>query len=169
MREFVEVQSYKSRDKKSSWSMKGYSWTRLCHFTGLLYFSSVPKTHGASSEVWFGFTRMDHLNFNSSVATSFSKCVCLVFDYCQFDCSLHIKCYFRRWNSCSLIKSLISLPSLKALHGFKYIFLVLLRYDFSSTLKFSVVMSINLCHILFSDSIWHNCPRINNCTNNGSD
>ena len=26
---------------------------------------------------------------------------------------------------------LISLPSLKALHGFKYIFLVLLRYDFS--------------------------------------
>ena len=42
----------------------------------------------------FGFTRMEHLNFNSSVETSFSKCVCLVFDYCQFNCSLHIKCYF---------------------------------------------------------------------------
>ena len=40
----------------------------------------------------------------------------------------------------------------------------------NSTLKFSVVMSINLCNILFSDSIWHNCPRINtgNCTNSGS-
>ena len=39
----------------------------------------------------------------------------------------------------------------------------------NSTLKFSVVMSINLCHSLFSDSNWHNCPRINNCTNIGSD
>ena len=95
MREFVEVKA-KSRDKKSSRSLKGCSWKRLCHFTGLLYFSSVPKTHGASFEVWFGFSRKDHLNLNSSVATSFSKCVCLVFDYCQFDCGLHIKCYFHR-------------------------------------------------------------------------
>ena len=39
----------------------------------------------------------------------------------------------------------------------------------NSTLKFSVVMSINLCHSLFSDSIWLNCPRINNWTNIGSD
>ena len=60
----------------------------------LSYFYTVLKTHSASFEVWFGFTRMEHLNFNSSVETSFSKCVCLVFDYCQFNCSLHIKCYF---------------------------------------------------------------------------
>ena len=56
-----------------------------------------PK-HMVHLEVCFGFTRMEHLNFNSSVKTSFSKCVCLVFDYCQFDCSLHIKCYFHSWN-----------------------------------------------------------------------
>ena len=92
MREFVEAQSFED-------SFEGIQLgKRLCHFNGLLYFSSVPKTHGASFEIWFGFTRMEHLNFNSSVATSFSKCVCLVFDYCQFDCSLHIKCYFHRLN-----------------------------------------------------------------------
>ena len=38
-------------------------------------FSTVTKTHGASFEVWFGFTRMEHLNFNCSVETSFSKCL----------------------------------------------------------------------------------------------
>ena len=58
------------------------------------YFSTLPKRHNASFEVWFGFTRMEHLNFNSSFETSFSKCVCLVFDCCQFDCSLHINCCF---------------------------------------------------------------------------
>ena len=83
---------------------------------------------------------MGHLNFNSFVETSFSRCVCLVFDYCQFDCSLHIKCLIL-----SQMKLIITVNLLtdeinfelnfssisKAPHGFKYISLVLLHYDFS--------------------------------------
>ena len=72
----------------------GQNLLAICRPLGYCISPTVPKTHGASFEVWFGFTRIEHLNFNSSVETSFSKCVCVVFDYCQFDCSLHIKCYF---------------------------------------------------------------------------
>ena len=50
-----------------------YVLKRLCHFTGLLYFSSVPKTHCASFEEWLDFTRMEHLNFHSSVARHIVK------------------------------------------------------------------------------------------------
>ena len=96
MREFVVVQSEVLRQKVQL-KFEGMQLKETVSFHwATVYFSCAPKTHGASFEVWFGFTRMDHLNFNSSVATFFSKCVCLVFDYCQFNCSLHIKYYFHR-------------------------------------------------------------------------
>ena len=109
---------------------------------------------------------MGHLNFNSFVETSFSRCVCLVFDYCQFDCSLHIKCLILSQMKLIITVNLLTDEILnfssisKAPHGFKYISLVLLHYDFSlldievfcavGIKSPSLVMSINLCEILFS-------------------
>ena len=44
----------KSRDKKSSWRLKGYSWKRLCHFTGLLYPKHMVHLlkYGLVSQEW---------------------------------------------------------------------------------------------------------------------
>ena len=114
--------------------------------------------------------------------TSFSRCVCLVFDYCQFDCSLHINCLIlsqmkliiTHWLqlTCLLSDEILNfLPSLKALHGFlfKCFSLFLLHYDFSlldievfclGIKSPSLVISINLCEMLFSDWHVHNCSRI---------
>ena len=65
MREFLGAQSSVQRQKAQLVNFKGLQLKKeLCQFT-IGYFSTVPKTHGASFVVWFGFTGMEHLNFNS--------------------------------------------------------------------------------------------------------
>ena len=107
----------------------------LCQFTRLVLHNT--QNTWCIFVVWFGFTGMEHLNFNGFVETSFSRCVCLVFDYCQFDCSLHINRLILSQMKLIITVNLLSdeilnfLPSLKALHGFKCFSLFLLHYDFS--------------------------------------
>ena len=62
MRAFLGAQSSVQRQKAQLVNLKEMQLKKeLCHF------STVPKAHGASFVVWFGFTAMEHLNFNSFV------------------------------------------------------------------------------------------------------
>ena len=144
MREFLGAQSSVQRQKTQLVNFKGMQLKKeLCHFTRLFLHSAQNTWCIFCGMVWF------HRNGTFSfVETSFSRCVCLVFDCCQFDCSLHINCLILSQMklitvtvTCSLMKSLIFLPSLKAPMGlntslsFYYMYIMIFL---NSTLKFSV-------------------------------